>query len=167
MSPSISLLGAIHTIVSLIPIAAGLYGFVRYRFIEVSKHSGKLYLLGTVLAVLSSFAVSSTGGINAGHAFGVVVLFFAFGGVVAAKLRFLGRSRPYLATFGLSFSFLLSLVPGTNETLTRVPLSHPLAEGPTSPVIQLTLLAWLALFVVGFTLQCWLIRSRHSVNQPA
>ena len=48
----------------------------------------------------------------------MIVLLVAFGGVLAARLRWLGRAARYLSTFALSFSFLLSLVPGVNETLT-------------------------------------------------
>ena len=60
---------------------------------------------------------------------------------------------PYLAAFGLSFSFFLLLVPGINETLTRLPPAHPLADGPASPVVRSALLAWLAVFACGFVLQ--------------
>lgn len=160
MSHSLSPLGVVHTAISLIPIAAGLYGFIRYRAIDPATRAGKLYLLGLVLSVATSFTVSSTGGLNPGHAFGVVILLIAFGGMLAARLRFLGRVAPYLSTFALSFSFLLSLVPGVNETLTRLPVSHPIAAAPLAPVILHTLLGCLVLFVVGFAAQCWRIRGR-------
>jgi hypothetical protein len=58
------------------------------------------------------------------------------------------RSR-YFENFLLSFTFFLSWVPTINETFTRVPLGHPLAKGPTDPVIAKILLAFLILFVVG------------------
>ncbi|MCF7751025.1 hypothetical protein KQ945_09735 [Bacillus subtilis subsp. subtilis] len=160
MSHSLSPLGVLHTALSLLPLAAGIYGFIRHRGIDPSTRSGKVYLWGLVLSVLSAFGVSSTGGLNPGHAFGVVILLIAAGGVLVPRLRFLGRLRPYLAAFALSFTFLLSLVPGTNETLTRLPVSHPLAQAPMAPVVLGTLLVWLLLFVVGFALQCWHIRSR-------
>lgn len=157
----ISPIGAAHTVIGLVPIVAGIYGFIRYRKIDPAKRSGKTYLIGTVLSVLTSFGVSSTGGLNAGHAFGVVVLLVAFGGALAPKLTFFGRLRPYLSAFGLSFSFLLSLVPATNETLTRLPPSHPLAAAPLNPVVLHVLMTWFGLFVVGFAVQCWLIHTRN------
>nr|WP_280884464.1 hypothetical protein [Stenotrophomonas sp. 1278] len=149
-----------HTAISLVPIAAGLFGFIRYRAIDPATRAGKLYLLGLVLSVVTSFTVSSTGGLNPGHAFGVVILLIAFGGVLAARLRFLGRLAPYLSTFALSFSFLLSLVPGVNETLTRLPVAHPIAAAPLAPVILQTLLGCAAVFAIGFVAQCWRIRAR-------
>ncbi|HDS1140294.1 TPA: hypothetical protein QDZ75_004379 [Stenotrophomonas maltophilia] len=164
MTHPLTLLGAIHTAISLVPILAGLHGFIRHRGIDPAARSGKIYLIGLVLSVATSFTVSSTGGLNPGHAFGVIVLLVAFGGVVVARLRFLGRLAAYLSTFALSFSFLLSLVPGVNETLTRLPVAHPLAAAPMAPVVLQTLLGCLAVFVVGFAGQCWRIHRR--VTKP-
>ncbi|HDS1509765.1 hypothetical protein I5U67_06480 [Stenotrophomonas maltophilia] len=160
MAHPLSALGAIHTAISLVPVLAGLYGFLRHRAIDPATRAGKLYLLGLVLSVVTSFTVSSTGGLNPGHAFGVIVLLVAFGGVLAARLRVLGRAAPYLTTFALSLSFLLSLVPGVNETLTRLPLSHPIAAAPLAPVILHTLLGCAVVFVIGFVAQCWRIHAR-------
>lgn len=159
MAHPLSLLGAIHTAISLVPILAGLYGFIRHRAIDPATRSGRVYLLGLVLSVATSFTVSSTGGLNPGHAFGVIVLLVAFGGVWVARLRFLGRIAAYLSTFALSFSFLLSLVPGVNETLTRLPVAHPIAAAPLAPVIQQTLLGCALVFVLGFVAQCLRIRA--------
>lgn len=166
MTHPISPLGAVHTVISLVPIIAGIYSFVCHRKIDTTTRSGKIYLIGLVLSVITSFGVSSTGGLNPGHAFGIVILLIAFGGIFATKLTFLGRLRPYLSVFGLSFSFLLSLVPATNETLTRIPFSHPLADAPLSPPVLHTLLVWFGLFLVGFAAQCWLIYSRNRRMAP-
>ena len=154
MAHPISTIGAVHTIISLVPLIAGIYGFIRYGRIDLTTRSGKVYLITTTLAVITSFGVSSTGGLNAGHAFGIVVLLAAFGGAYSTRVNYLGRARRYLSTFALSLSFLLSLVPATNETLSRLPAAHPLATGPMSPVVQITLLIWLTIFIVGFAMQC-------------
>lgn len=161
MSHPLSTLGAIHTAISLVPLLAGVYAFVRHRAIDPATRSGRLYLLGLVLSVLTSLTVSSTGGLNPGHAFGAAILLVAFGGVLASRVRLLGRLAPYLSTFALSFSFLLSLVPGVNETLTRLPVAQPLAAAPLAPVIQQALLGCLLLFVLGFAAQCWRIRGQQ------
>ena len=157
MTHPITPLGAIHTVISLVPIVAGLYSFASYRKIYPAVSAGKIYLAGLVLSVITSFGVSSTGGLNPGHAFGVLVLLVAFFGLLVPRVTLLGGARPYLSAFGLSFSFFLSLVPGTNETLTRLPPAHPLATGPTSTVVITMLLIWFVLFVVGYAAQCRLI----------
>ena len=58
-------------------------------------------------------------------------------------------------------SFFLLLVPGINETLTRLPVAHPLAAGPASPVVRGALAAWLGIFVLGATLQLLWMRSQR------
>jgi len=162
MPNPISFLGAIHTVISLVPVFAGIVSFARYREIDPAAGAGKLYLAGLLVSVLTSFGLSSTGGFNPGHALGILSLLAAFGGLLVPRLSFLGRLRPYLSAFGLSFSFFLLMVPGISETLRRLPASHPLADGPQSPVVLGTLLAWLVTFIVGFALQAWLIRSRRA-----
>jgi uncharacterized membrane protein len=159
MSHPISTVGAVHTVISLVPLAAGLYGFARYRAIEPSTRSGRIYLAGLALSVITAFGLSSTGGFNPGHALGILALLAVAGALLAPRLSFLGRARRYLSTLGLSFSFFLLMLPGINETLTRLPTSHPLADGPQSPLVQTALLLWLIMFVVGYALQALALRA--------
>jgi hypothetical protein len=164
MAHPISSLGAVHTVISVLPLVVGLYGFRRYGFIEPKTQSGRIYLAGLTLSVITSFGLSSTGGFNAGHALGILALAGAFGSLLVPRLSFLGGARPYLAAFGLSSSFFLLLVPGINETLTRLPPAHPLADGPASPVVRTTLLVWLVIFIAGYILQ---VRSIYANRQNA
>ncbi len=160
MPHPLSTLGIAHTAISLIPLVAGVYAFARFRAIEPATRSGRLYLAGLALSVLTSFGLSSTGGFNPGHALGILALLAVGGALVAPRLGFLGQARPYLAMLGLSFSFFLLLVPGINETLSRLPPAHPLASGPDSPLVRGVLLAWLVLFVAGYALQALALRAR-------
>ena len=154
MPHPLSPLGIAHTLISLAPVVAGLYGFVRFGRIETGSRAGRVYLAGLALSVFTSFGLSSVVGVNPGHVLGVLALLAAFGGtLLVPRLRFLGRLVPYLKTFGLSFSFFLLLVPGINVTLSRLPAAHPVATGPEDPVVKTALLVWLLLFIAGFVLQ--------------
>jgi hypothetical protein len=154
----LSSLGIVHTAISLVPVVAGLFAFARHRAVKPKTRSGMVYLVGLTVSVLTSFGLSSTGHFNAGHALGILALLAAFGSLLVLRLPFLGWLRPYLSTLGLSFSFFLLLVPGINETLTRLPVAHPLASGPESPEVRVALSAWALTFLVGFALQAWSIR---------
>lgn len=167
MSHPISALGAWHTVVSIVPVVAGLYGFVRYRGIHSATRSGKVYLVGVLLSVFTSFGLSSTGGFNVGHALGIMALLALSGALLVGRIPVLAKAEPYLAAFGFTFSFFLLLVPGINETLTRLPVAHPFADGPASPVVRGALALWLAVFVVGSVLQFWSIRSQRRRGQSA
>ncbi|HEX7686520.1 MAG TPA: hypothetical protein VF453_02380 [Burkholderiaceae bacterium] len=164
MPHPLSTLGAAHTALSLVPLAVGLREFVRFGGIDPARRAGRVYLGGLALSVFTSFGLSSTGGFNPGHALGILALGAAFGGALAARRAPQARVAPYLAAFGLSFSFFLLLVPGINETLTRLPPAHPLADGPASPVVRSALLAWLAVFACGFVLQ---VRRLRRADRPA
>ncbi|WP_454720764.1 MULTISPECIES: hypothetical protein [Cupriavidus] len=167
MPHPISVLGAGHTVLSLATFAAGLYSFVRYRKIDSTTRPAKFYLAGMVVSVLTSFGLSSTGGFNAGHALGIMALLAILGGLLVPRIGFLGGARRYLAQFAFTFSFFLLLVPGINETLTRLPVSHPLASGPESAVVRGALAAWLSIFVLGSILQFLWLRAYHRRVQPA
>ncbi len=161
MPNPLSTLGIAHTLLSLIPIVAGLYGFARRKRIDPSTTAGRVYLAGLSVSVLTSFGLSSSGHVNAGHVLGVLALLAAFGGAwVAPRLTVLGRLRVPAQTFGLSFSYFLLMVPGINETLSRLPVGHALATGPEDPLVKTVLLVWLVIFVVGFTAQCLALRDR-------
>ncbi len=166
MPNPLSALGIAHTAISLLPLGAALYSFARFGAIAPGTRSGRVYLVGLVLSVLTAFGLSSTGGFNAGHALGILALLAVFGAWLVPKMTFLGRASAYLATLGWSFSVFLLLVPGINETLTRLPPSQPLASGPDSPLVRGALLAWLALFVVGCAIQVVMLRSRQRAQAP-
>lgn len=166
MANPLSILGIVHTLVSVLPVAAALHGFVRFHRIEPSSRSGQVYLAGLTLSVLTSFGLSSSGGFNAGHAIGILALLAGFSAVVIPRLSFLGRTRPYLAAYGPTFSVFLLLVPGIVETMTRLPAAHPLATGPADPIVGTTLAAWLAIFVLGLAAQTWTIRAAAKASRP-
>lgn len=162
MPHPISSLGAFHTVVSLVTAAAGLYSFARYQKIDGTTRSAKIYLAGMAVSAFTSFGLSSTGGFNAGHALGILAQFAILGGVFVPRINALGRARPYLSQFAFTFSFFLLLIPGINETLTRLPVGHPLANGPQSPIVLGSVAAWLSIFVLGSVLQFLWLRSRRS-----
>ena len=164
MASPLSLLGVVHTAISLTPVGAGLYNFARHGLIDPSSRSGRIYLVGLTLSVLTSFGLSSTGVFNSGHALGILSLVAVAASFLMPRLRFLGALRPYLAVLGLSFSYFLLLVPGIAETLTRLPAAQPLAQGPESPVVRATLLGWTVLFLLGAALQAWTMRQRRAAQ---
>jgi hypothetical protein len=163
MAHPISTLGAIHTALSLIPVAAGIIAFVRQGRIDPASGVGKIYLGGMLLTVLTSFGLSSTGHFNAGHALGLIALFAIAVGVLAPRIHFLGRAATYLQTLAMSFSFMLLLVPGTNETLTRLPVGHPLASGIDSPIVKSALAGLFGLFLIGTAYQMFRLAAQRRV----
>ena len=162
MAHPLSALGAVHTALSLIPVAAGLVAFARYGRIDPASGIGKVYWGGMLASVVTSFGLSSTGHFNAGHALGLIVLFVMLVGTLLPRIRLLGRSAVYLQTAAMSFSFMLLLVPGTNETLNRLPVGHPFATGGIdSPVVKTALNILFGLFLVGTAYQMFRLAAQR------
>jgi hypothetical protein len=61
----------------------------------------------------------------------------------------------------MSLTLFFSFIPAIVETLTRLPMSRPIADGPNSPIIQTGLMSLVGLFVVGVIYQFIKIRSRQ------
>lgn len=149
MTHPLSAVGIVHTVLSLIPVAAGLFAFKAHRKIDPATTVGKLYWLGMVASVLTAFFLSSTGGFNPGHALGLLTLLVMLIATLAPRIAFLGRAAAYIQVALMSFSFMLLMIPGTNETLSRLPVGNPIGNGPQSAPVQLALAGMFALFLIG------------------
>jgi len=161
----LSTLGIFHTIIGVLAIVAALTSFVKFGKINLAVLSGKIYFYGTLITSLTALGISKHGGFNPGHVFSLFIIILV---VIAAYLFYKrkGNNRArYSENLLLSFSLLLSLVPTVNETLTRVPIGHPLAQGPTDPVIAKTLLAIFVLFIGGSVYQ--FIKQRKINQDPS
>ncbi|MDI7861328.1 hypothetical protein MRS76_05110 [Rhizobiaceae bacterium n13] len=160
MANPLSTLGIVHTAISIVPVIAGLYGFSKYGAILPRTDSGRIYLITLALSVLTSFGLSSTGGINEGHVIGIVALLAAGFSLAVGRLGWFGRLGRYLATLAMSFTFFLLMIPGLNETLSRLPPASPIGNGPDSAPVQTALMIWTVIFLIGLCWQVWSLRRR-------
>ena len=158
MANPMSTIGIVHTLLSLPPVIAGLWCFFKQGKIDPSSGAGKVYLIGLVLSVFTSFPLHW---FNPAHGLGIVSLLAAFGGWLLLGMSWLGRARPYLSAFGLSFSFFLLNIPAINESLSRLPPSNPIGAGPESPQVQQALMIWALVFVIGTIVQQLMIHRQQ------
>jgi hypothetical protein len=161
MSHPMSAFGAVHTVLSLIPVAAGLAAFWRHGKIDPGTGVGRVYWIGMAASVLTAFGLSSTGGFNPGHALGLITLAVMLVATLVPRIAFLGRAAAYLQVALMSFSFMLLMVPGTNETLSRLPAGHPIGNGPESAPVQMALAGVFVLFLLGTGYQLVQLRRRR------
>lgn len=157
----LSNLGIFHTLIGIIAIIAAIISYVRFGKINLAHSTGKMYFYLTVATSLTSLGISRHGGFNPGHAFAIfIMVLVVLAYFLYAKRQGHNKAR-FIENFCLSFSFFLSWVPTINETLTRLPLGHPLAKGPADPLIAKTLLVFLVLFIAGSIYQ---FRRQKKVN---
>jgi len=156
----LSTLGIFHTIIGIIAIIAAIISYVWFGKINLQHVTGKIYFYFTVITSLSSLGLLKHG-FNPGHIFALfIVALITVAYFLHTKRQGNNRSR-YFENFLLSFSFLLSWVPTINETFNRIPIGHPLANGPKDPLIAKTLLLFLILFTIG---SVWQFRKQKKVN---
>ncbi|WP_447749220.1 hypothetical protein [Pseudomonas nicosulfuronedens] len=161
MANPLSTLGIVHTAISLVPLVAGLWAFYRRGRIDPRSPLGRWYVYGMILGVLTAFGLSSTGGVNAGHAIGILCLIAIALASYAQRITALGGLSEYLETAAMSFSFFLMMIPTLNESLSRLPPSHPIGQGPDSPPVQTAVMVALLVFVLGVLYQFYRIHRRR------
>jgi hypothetical protein len=165
MPNHLSILGIIHTAISIIAIFAAFYALLRDGSIDPANSRGKLYILLTVITCLTALPIMRTGHLTAGHNLAVIILIVLPIAYFAPSMKFLGKSAVYIQIFLMSLTLFFSFIPAIVETLTRVPISHPIASGPNAPLIQMGLLTLVVLFTAGVLYQLvklWL-RKKHAI----
>jgi hypothetical protein len=164
MPNHLSLLGIFHTTVSIIAIVVALYALLRDGKISPSNGRGKLYILLTVITCLTSLPIMKTGHFTGAHGLAVIVLVILPIALYVPSFKFLGKSAAYIQVFLMSLTLFFSFIPAIVETLTRLPISHPIANGPASPIVQTGLMGLVALFVIGVLYQFIKIKSGKKKN---
>lgn len=157
----LSSLGIFHTLIGFIAIVAAIVSYIRYSKINLAHSTGKIYWYGTVITSITSLGLLKHG-FNPGHVFALFILVLvAAAYYLHTKKQGNNRNR-YWENALLSFSFFLSWVPTVNETLNRIPVGHPLANGPQDPLIAKILLVLFVMFLVGSVLQ---FRKQRKINK--
>ena len=151
-----SILGIAHTVISIVALVVAAVSLSKEGAINPFSKLGKQYGILTVIACVSSFGLSSSGHFNPGHALAILIL------LLLGVAWLLGKKKNPISQsvvlFCTSTTVFLSLVPAVNETLSRLPIGHPLADGPTSPIVQNSLKVLLVLYLTGLTIQMFRLK---------
>lgn len=158
----LSHLGIFHTIIGVVAIVAAIISLIKSAKIDLGKATGKIYFYCTLIASLTALGLSSIRGINPGHILAILIVILILVAFFLYRKKQGNNSSRLVENFFLSFSLFLSLIPTVNETLTRVPLGNPIAQGPTDPLIGKILLLLFILFIIGSVLQ---FRRQNRINK--
>lgn len=153
-------LGAVHTAISLLALAAGILAFVRDREIVPDSTTGKVYLWATVLTCLTGFGIFQHGGFGKPHALGVITLLVLLVATLAHRNGWFGAARRYVVTVGYSLTFFFHMIPGVTETFTRVPTGAPLFSSPEDPALEKVVGAIFLVFLIGVFFQVRRLRAQ-------
>jgi uncharacterized membrane protein len=152
-------LGTFHTAISLIALAAGFAALWRDREISTRSIAGKVFVGGTIVSCLTGFGIFQHGGFGNPHILGIITLVVLGIALLAEYAQVLGRASRYVETVSYSLALFFHFIPGTVETLTRLPAGAPFLSNPDDPKAQPIIGAFFLAFLVGATLQVFRLRS--------
>lgn len=152
-------LGAVHTAISLVALAAGIIALVRDGAISPRNTLGRVYLWTTVLTCLTGFGIFQHGGFGKPHVLGIITLLVLALASVADRTGLFGRLSKYVVTLSYSLTFFFHLIPGVTETFTRFPAGGPLFSSPDDPALQKVVGTLFVLTVIGCVLQIRKLRA--------
>jgi uncharacterized membrane protein len=151
-------LGTLHTAISLLALLAGAVSLWRDKEINSRTVLGQVFLGATILSCVSGFGIFQRGGFGNPHILGVITLVVIAVALAAERATLFGTVSRYVATVGYSMTFFFHFIPGTVETLTRMPAGAPYLANPDDPKAQPSVGFFFLLFLVGATLQVWRLR---------
>jgi len=156
----LSTLGVIHTIISGFAIMLGLVALIMEGKISPTSDPGKTYIILTIITCITGFPIMRTGHLTGGHYLSILILILLPIGIYAKQLRIFGKLADYVQVIVMSATLFFSFIPAIIETLTRLPISEPVATDQNAPIVQMALKILVALFLTGVIYQVVSIRSR-------
>lgn len=156
MPNQLSILGIIHTAISVAALFPAFYSLIRYGVIKPASRSGYFYIYLTIVACVTSLPLMKTGHFTLGHILAILILLLLV--LSYYSERIFGTKGLYVQTFAVSSTLFFSLIPAIVETLTRLPVSNPIASRPDEPILQIALLSTLVLYIGGVIFQLLAIR---------
>jgi hypothetical protein len=167
MPNHLSILGIIHTAISVFALLFGFYALALSGKLDTKTGPGKLYILLTILTCLTALPIMKTGHLTPGHYLAIAILILLPLGIYVRSLRIFGKLADYVQIIFMSTTLFLSMIPAIIETLTRLPISNPIADGPNAPILQKGLSALALLYFIGVIYQLVKLRGkRKSAQKP-
>jgi len=154
-------LGFIHTVIGVLALIPAFISLFSYGVIAPQKRTGKIYIVLTALACLTSFPIMKSGHLSPGHFLAILILLMLPLAYYASSIKLFGQKWQYIQVVLMSLTLFFSLVPAFTETLVRVPLGHPFASGQEDPALQPVMGVLAFVFVVGICYQLFRLRTQH------
>lgn len=163
MPNHLSNLGIFHTIISILALIAGIVALFRDGRIDPRNGLGKWYMILTVVTCITGFPIMKTGHFGPAHVDGVIVLILLILAFFAHSIWKSPAGVVKAETILLSVTLFLSFVPAITETLTRLPLSQPIAANQDASIVQMSNGAAALIFVVIIIYQVRKLRKLRQV----
>jgi uncharacterized membrane protein len=158
---SLSTIGIVHTVVSLVALTTGAASLAREGEIRPSGGLGLTYLATTLVTAATALVIFRHGAPTPGHALAVLTLAGLAAAVLASRTTLFGVAARAVAVTSLSATFLFHLIPGVTETLTRLPAGDPVLASPDAPALKAIYGALVVAFALGLRRQLRRVRAER------
>lgn len=172
--PDIIPLGWFHTAIGVVALLSGGYSLAKYREISLEQRVAQVYLLATLVTAVTALAIFQHGGFGPAHAVAVLTLLALAAGTVAATSSLFGKFSRYVQAICYSATLLFHMIPAVTDFLMRLPVGNPILTSIEDPILKMSYLVLLLLYLVGVGFQLrWIHRQptvpgrrqkRHSVR---
>ena len=156
--PAMTLLGWFHTIMGIAALLLAAGAISRHGVIKASTQTGGTYLVVTVIVAGSALGIYNQGGFGIAHILAILTLGAALGGFLLERFNIFGAASQYFQAIAYSATILFHMIPAITDFLRRLPVGDPFIDSFDSPVLQGFHLAFLALYLIGVTIQILKLR---------
>ncbi len=156
--PEIIPLGWFHTAMGIIALVSGGFTLARFKEISLQTRSGQIYLVTTLITAGTALAIFQHGEFGPAHGLAVMTLVALAVGTVAARVKPFGKLSRHVQAVSYSVTLLFHCIPAVTDGLMRLPVGDPVLTSIEDPILKMSYLGLLALFLIGISLQLRWIR---------
>jgi uncharacterized membrane protein len=158
--PEITLLGWFHTAIGITALVSGFYTLAKRKEITLQARAGQIYLVATLITALSALGIFQHGNFGAAHGLAILTLIGLAIGTLAATTGVFGKLSRYVQAAGYSATLLFHMIPAVTDFLLRIPVGDPFLTSIEDPILKMSYLVLLVLFLVGLSFQFVWIRKQ-------
>lgn len=157
--PEITALGWLHTVLGIVALVSGAYTLFKFKEILPGTRSGQIYLVTTLITAATALAIFQHGGFGPAHGLAVMTLLALGVGTIAATSALFGKLSRYVQATSFSATLLFHCIPAVTDGLMRLPVGNPVLTSIEDPILKMSYLVLLVLFLLGVVLQNrWIYR---------
>jgi len=156
--PEITALGWFHTAIGITALVSGFYTLAKRKEFTLQFRASQIYLLATLITAVTALGIFQHGSFGAAHGLAVLTLVGLTVGTLAATTGIFGKLSRYVQAAGFSATLLFHLIPAITDFLLRLPAGDPFLTSIEDPILKMSYLLLLVLFLLGLSLQFVWIR---------
>ena len=157
--PEIIPLGWFHLVIGIVALVSGVIALVKFKEITLQTRAGQIYLATTLITAGTALAIFQHGVFGPGHALAVLTLLALAVGTVASTTKLFGKWSRYIRAISYSATLLFHSIPAVTDGLLRLPVGDPVVTSLEDPIMRMSYLCLLVIFLIGISLQLrWIHR---------